>query len=112
MGVPKLLEWKKLKSDGWLIVVKQNKKIHIFIIKYSTRKGKKYDVFQLNKEGNKLDYVLSFGSSKYQHYYDKLKGYSELDHKNGKRRELYYKRHGSHNNDIYSAKFFSHALLW
>ena len=107
---PKILKIKKFKGV-WLVIIKDtnNNKIP-FIIKFSNHKGKKYDVFTI--EDNKIKFLLSFGASKYQHYYDLLKGYDELNHYNNKRRELYYKRHGSHHNNIYSAKFWSHVILW
>lgn len=109
---PEMLEWKKLKKGGWLVVIKQNDEIHVFIIYYSTRKGKKYDVYELNKTNKNLDYILSFGDSTRGHFHDKLGGYDELDHNDPKRRELYFKRHKSHNNDIYSAKYWAHVILW
>lgn len=77
-----------------------------FIIKPSTRKHKKYDVF--DKEGKK---VLSFGDKRYQQYKDKIGYYKELDHNDKKRKELYYKRH---NKDYgkYSPDWFSKKFLW
>lgn len=109
---PQILEFKKLKSGDWVVVIQQGKTKHIYVVKFSTRKGKKYDVMSLNKAGDKLDYDLSFGSAKHQHFKDKLGGYSELDHNDEKRRENYFKRHGSHNNDLSSPKWWSHVFLW
>lgn len=74
-------------------------------IKVSTRKFKKYDVFKNGK------YFLSFGDKRYQQYKDKIGFYKHLDHKNRKRRELYYKRHGE-SDDINSPKWWSHRWLW
>ncbi|ETM47983.1 hypothetical protein L914_07430 [Phytophthora nicotianae] len=61
----------------------------------SKRKGKKYDA--LLSDGR----VVSFGAIKsngepYQQYQDRtnLKAYRDYDHKDTKRRERYYKRHG------------------
>lgn len=113
----KVLEIKKEKN-GWFVPLYDsiNKKNKMMYINFSHRKGKKYDVSEIKfdpvfKQYVK-DYILSFGASAYQQYFDKLGGYSELNHLNEKRKELYYKRHGSDNNNIYSAKFYSHKLLW
>jgi hypothetical protein len=46
-----------------------------------------------------------------QHYRDKLKTYSALDHNDERRRELYYKRFGPAT-DKNTAKWFSHKYLW
>jgi|688.fasta_scaffold72748_7 hypothetical protein len=96
-------------ENGWIIKVHN----HIFFIKYSTRKGKKYDVYELYTIGKDihLPYILSFGASKYQHYFDKLGGYDELNHNDEKRLKKYYARFG-HTDNIYSAKWFSNNLLW
>jgi hypothetical protein len=75
-------------------------------IKKSTRKYKKYmAVFK--------DKTIHFGDNRYQQYKDqtKLKLYEHLDHLDKKRRELYYKRHGTEAK-LYSAKWFSHKYLW
>lgn len=77
---------------------------HIF--KKSTRKNKKYDVFDKNGK-----YITSFGDSRYQQYKDKIGLYSHLDHKDPKRRKLYYQRHGKKAKPL-SAKYFSHKYLW
>lgn len=89
------------KSDHWII--KLNDKT--FNIKVSRRKSKKYDLFENDK------YILSFGASDYPQYFDKLGYYKDFNHNNDKRRENYYKRFGP-SNDIYSAKYWSHNVLW
>jgi len=71
----------------------------------STRKNKKYDAYLNDK------FVVSFGDSRYQQYYDKLGAYSYLDHKNNKRRNNYYKRFGIDSIEG-TAKYFSHLYLW
>lgn len=71
----------------------------------STRKNKKYDVY-LDDE-----YLISFGDKRYQQYFDKLGLYRDLDHKDEKRKDNYYKRFGSDSLPG-SAKYFSHLYLW
>jgi hypothetical protein len=78
-----------------------------FIFKKSTRKHKKYDVF--DKKTNK--YLISFGDDRYSQYKDKIGLYKDKDHNDKSRRQLYYKRHGREA-EIYSAKWFSHKYLW
>lgn len=75
------------------------------VISKSRRKNKKYDVYENGK------YLLSFGDSRYQQYYDKLGAYDYLNHYDKKRRELYYKRHGK-NAKSDTAKYYSHKYLW
>lgn len=70
----------------------------------SKRKNKKYDVYKNDK------YLLSFGDSRYQQYYDRLGLYSHLNHCDKKRRNLYYKRHGKAKPN--TAKYYSHKYLW
>jgi hypothetical protein len=57
------------------------------VFKKSTRKNKKYMVKYNNK-------IIHFGDKRYEHYEDKtpLKLYSNLDHKNDKRRLNYLRR--------------------
>jgi len=59
-----------------------------YTIKPSTRKNKKYDVF--NKDGK---YLLSFGDSTMQHYFDKFGAFSHLDHLDKERKRLFWLRH-------------------
>jgi len=79
-----------------------------WIIKPSTLKHKKYDVFDKN---NTKKRVLSFGDKRYQQYKDKIGYYKELDHLDKKRKDNYYKRH-SKNYDYPSADWFSKHFLW
>ena len=60
----------------------------MYTFKISTKKNKKYDVYKKNK------YLVSFGSSSNQHYFDKIGHYSHLDHLDLKRKNNYYKRFG------------------
>ena len=73
----------------------------------SNQKNKKYKAILPNGQ------TVSFGDVRYQQYKDKtpLKAYSNLDHNDKKRRELYYKRH---NKDYpkFSAGYFSKKYLW
>ena len=57
--------------------------------------------------------TVHFGDKRYQQYKDStpLKLYSNLDHKDEKRRELYYKRHAKEY-PKYSADYFSKIYLW
>jgi len=75
----------------------------------STRKNKKYDVYEQTKNGMK--YLTSFGDIRYKHYFDKLGIYSALNHQDKRRLELYYKRHNK-NYPKYSADWFSKKILW
>ena len=73
----------------------------------SDKKDKKYKA--ILPDGKKV----YFGATGYQQYEDKtpLKLYSNLDHHDKKRRELYYKRHNI-NYPKYSADWFSKVYLW
>lgn len=79
-----------------------------YLIKKSTRKNKKYDVFD-SSQGKK--YLFSFGDNRYQHYFDKIGDYSHLNHLDEKRRKAYYMRHPKTYNTL-SADNFSKKLLW
>jgi hypothetical protein len=59
----------------------------------SKNKNKKYDVYYDGPGGTFGKKLFSFGASGYEHYYDRLGLYSNLNHLDKKRRELYYKRH-------------------
>ena len=74
----------------------------------STAKNKKYSVYVVRDGRPRL---IHFGDSRYGQYYDKLKHYSAQDHNDEKRRELYYQRHGL-TDDINTAKWWSHHVLW
>ena len=77
----------------------------MYSFKVSTRKNKKYDVFKDNK------YLTSFGDKRYEHYYDKIGHYSNLNHLDKVRRDNYYKRFGK-TSKFESPKYFSHNYLW
>lgn len=70
----------------------------------STRKNKKY-MIKTNKG------IVHFGDNRYNQFKDKIGLYSQLDHNDEKRRDLYYKRHGRTAKKD-SAKYFSHKYLW
>lgn len=81
------------------------KSYYSYLIKPSTRKNKKYDVYK------KGEYITSFGSLHHQQYKDVIGHYSHLDHNDEDRRRKYYQRH---NKDYpkYSADWFSKKFLW
>jgi hypothetical protein len=80
-------------------------------IKPSKRKNKKYDVFD---ENNK--YILSYGNINYEHYFDRLKHYSHLNHGDEKRlnqfRKRFYKMYKKNIDNPYSSLLWSWHLLW
>ena len=85
-----------------------------FTIRVSKRKDKKYDaVFDDGR-------VVSFGGIRkdgrpYQQYRDTtpLRAYREYDHLDLRRRNNFYKRHGSlTSSKPYSADYFSKKFLW
>ena len=76
-----------------------------FLFKKSKRKNKKYDVYKNNR------YVVSFGDNRYEQYKDKIGLYKSLDHRDKKRRDNYYARHGKESR-LGTAKYFSHKYLW
>lgn len=78
-----------------------------YIIKPSTVKYKKYDVFV---DGKKL---LSFGDNRYEQYKDRFGYYSKLNHLDKTRRESYRKRHGKTNkNNVNYPAYWSWHYLW
>lgn len=78
-----------------------------YIVKPSSSPNKKYDVFKDNKK------ILSFGARDYQHYYDKLGHYSNLNHHNEQRRDNYRKRHQHTNiNNVNSPAYWALRILW
>lgn len=72
--------------------------------KPSTRKNKKYDVFDED-----WNYLTSFGDKRYQHYKDRLGYYAELDHLDDERRKRYIARH---KNDNKLAGILALKMLW
>ena len=77
----------------------------MYVFKPSTRKNKKYDVYKNDK------YLISFGSSSNQHYFDKIGYYYNLNHLDKQKKDNYYKRFGKEAK-FESAKYFSHKYLW
>ena len=55
--------------------------------------------------------IVHFGDNRYNQFRDKIGLYSDLDHNDEKRRDLYYKRHGRTAKKD-TAKYFSHKYLW
>lgn len=84
-----------------------------YFIQVSSRKNKKYDIYYTTGAERDGKYLLSFGDNRYQQYEDStpLKHYKKLDHKDKKRRQNYYNRHGR-TNDKNSAKYWSNKYLW
>jgi len=78
---------------------------------------KGYNIYVSNKYpkkyyalvGNKKVY---FGDVRYEHYYDKMGYYSNLNHLNKERRRLYRLRHKATHNKIGSPSWFSWYILW
>ena len=96
----------------WIVIVNNNSP---FIIRKSSRKGKKYDAYITTLKNGKLmpKYHLSFGDSKRGHYFDKLGKYENLNHLDKKRLKSFYQRFkNAHDVDTDSALFFSSRLLW
>ena len=86
---------------------------YLYIIGPPRRKNKKYSVYKWNEEEQRHNYLLSFGDIRYQHYKDNtpLNLYENLNHLDEKRKDNYYKRHGTTNNkDL--AKWWSNNYLW
>jgi hypothetical protein len=77
----------------------------------SNNQKKKYDAILENKK-TKKKVKVSFGSKKYQQYYDKIGLYSSQNHLCEKRRHLYILRHQHDINKPYSASWFSLNYLW
>lgn len=82
-----------------------------FTLRPSTRKNKKYDVFlNINKIKK---FIVSFGDTRYQHYYDKIGFYKNLNHNDKNRRKRYIQRHKNDNiNNPFMAGFWSFQFLW
>lgn len=72
----------------------------------------------LSNRINKKYYALfngekvHFGDSRYEHFYDKMKYYSHLNHNDRKRRILYKKRHEKDRHVVGSAGWFADQILW
>jgi hypothetical protein len=85
------------------------KKLDNFIFKApSKRQYKKYDVYDLNN-----NYITSFGDNRYEQFKDRIGFYSNKDHNDNKRRNLYRLRHSKDNlTNKKSAGYFSFNYLW
>lgn len=79
----------------------------------SSTKNKKYDAILKNKLTGK-NKIIPFGDLRYSQYKDNtgLKLYSDLDHLDLKRRELYKKRHHKDVNNLFSSGYFANKYLW
>jgi len=80
----------------------------------SKRKFKKYDAVLINKINNKI-VTIPFGDNRYEQFKDTtgLKLYSNKDHGDKKRRELYRARHAKDVREgYYSAGYFAMKYLW
>ena len=94
-------EQQKYKLDNFIFVAPSKKRL------------KKYDVYDI-----KNNYITSFGAIKetgepYEQFKDIIGYYSDYNHNDKKRKDLYYKRHGDKNKaERLSPKWFSHNYLW
>ena len=88
------------------------KNFKIIEFKKSKVKHKKYAVILQNKDTSKK-YTMNFGDKRFQHYYDRIGLYSDLNHGDNNRRLLYRKRHkNTYDPKIYSPAYFSWKFLW
>ena len=79
----------------------------LFKIIKATKFPKKYcAIFNNHKK------KVCFGDRRYQHYYDKIGYYSNLNHKDPNRRRLYRLRHRGEQNRKYSPGWFAWHYLW
>jgi len=86
---------------------------HTFVkFAVSTKKGKKYDAFIKDKQGNLIK--IPFGALGYQQFKDKALGvYSADDHNDEKRLQNYRARHlGYLKPGYFSPEFFAWNYLW
>ena len=74
----------------------------------SKSKNKKYSVYVVKNGKTKL---INFGQLPYQHYKDKLKKYSHLNHNDKNRLKRYYQRFKK-TKDKNSALYWSNKILW
>lgn len=78
----------------------------------SKTQGKKYDAILKNKTTGQEKRV-PFGAKGYEQYKDKALGrYSNLDHKDAKRRKAYRDRHQGEQNKKFSSGYFAWKYLW
>ena len=76
----------------------------------SNRKNKKYTAV-LQNENNKQK-LVHFGQLPYQHYYDKIGLYSDLNHLDENRRRRYQQRFSKLPLKKYTPHYFSYNYLW
>jgi hypothetical protein len=80
----------------------------------SNTKNKKYNAVLINKTTKKIKRI-PFGDSRYEQYKDStgMGLYSNRDHNDKTRRDLYRNRHNKDLKDgYYSAGYFSYKYLW
>lgn len=78
-----------------------------YVVKPSTRRNKKYDVYTDDR------YLLSFGDNRYEQYNDRIGYYSNLNHYDKNRRNSYKSRHHFDNiNNPNYAGYWSWWFLW
>jgi len=76
----------------------------------SNHKNKKYDAILTNGYEIKR---IPFGALNYEQYEDKALGlYSNYNHYDKKRRQLYKLRHAKDINNLFSSGYFSNKYLW
>lgn len=79
----------------------------------SDKPDKKYFALVPSVKSDKFIKVYFGGDpKKYQHYYDKMGYYSNLNHNDEKRRANYHKRHGTENALKGTANYFAANILW
>jgi hypothetical protein len=76
----------------------------------------KYNIYVSDKPNKKYYSIVNnkkvyFGDSSYEHYFDKMGYYKNLNHNDNKRRTNYYSRHGKQAKEG-TAKWFAHNILW
>jgi hypothetical protein len=77
----------------------------------STQPNKKYDALLLNKKTKRIR-LIRFGQKGFEQYFDKIGLYSQFNHNDKKRRQLYINRHKNDINNVYSSGWFSFHYLW
>jgi len=84
-------------------------------MKIGTYKG--YPIY-LSERVNKKYYAVvnnhkvHFGDKRYEHYFDKMGHYSNLDHNDKERRKRYKQRHEKDRHIKDSAGWFADNILW
>lgn len=80
-------------------------KYKTFNIYISDKYPKKYYALVNNKK-------VYFGDIRYQHFYDKMGYYNNLNHNDKERRRLYKARHQKTSKKIASPSWFALKVLW